>query len=145
MHSNTWVVVANSNSCKIYKYSVNPHKLSLIKELQHLENKLKDTDLTSSKPGRYQSDNGAHGAYSQQTDPKMNHIESFIREVAHDLDHSRSTNDYQHLILIMPPKIKGIFHEHANKHVYDLIKHTIEKDVVNLQDGELLDVIKQHI
>ena len=64
-----------SNTCRIYQYSKKPTQLTLLKELKHPENKLKDIDLTSDKPGHYKSSSATHGAYSQPSDPKEIKIE----------------------------------------------------------------------
>lgn len=47
----TWVIVLNSNNCRIFKYSKKPRQLEMITELNHPRNKLRELDLTSDKPG----------------------------------------------------------------------------------------------
>lgn len=139
-----WVVATDSNTCRIYDYNKKHSRLTLVKEIQHPENKLKDIDLTSGKPGRYKSSGSAHGAYSQPTDPKEIKIENFSREIAGELDQGRTTHAYQNLILIAPPHINGLVCNHINKHVKNLVSHNIEKDLLHLADHELLDYLKIH-
>lgn len=139
-----WVVVANSNICRIYNYSkINKH-IQLLKELNHPENKLKDIDLTSDKPGRYQSSQSAHGAYSQATDPKEIKIDHFSKEVAQQLDHGRNLHEYKKLIIIISPHMYGLILNNINSHVKNLISHTFEKDLINLNQSELLEFLKIH-
>src|SRR5579871_5043532 len=99
----TWVINTDSNTCRIYDYSKKPGHLTLIKEIQHPENRLRDIDLTTDKPGHYRTDGSAHGSYSQPSDPKEVKIEDFSREIAKELDHGRNTNAYKKLIVIAPP------------------------------------------
>lgn len=139
-----WVIIANSNTCRIYQYCKKPAQLTLLKELQHLENRLKDIDLTSDKPGHYKSSNATHGAYSQPTDPKEIKIDGFSREIAEELDHGRNTNAYKNLIIIAPPHMNGLLFQHINKHVKDLVAHDIEKDLIRLPEHELLDFLREH-
>ena len=139
-----WVVTTDSNTCRIYQYNKKPTQLTLLKELKHPENKLRDIDLTSDKPGHYKSSNATHGAYSQPTDPKEIKIDDFSREIAKELDHGRNTNAYKNLIIIAPPHMHGLLFQHINKHVKNLVAHKIEKDLMRMPDHELLEFLKTH-
>lgn len=138
----TWVVNTNSNICRIYHYGKNLDQFTLFKTINHPENRLRDIDLTSDKPGRYRAGDSAHGAYSQPSDPKEIKIDDFSREIAKELDHGRKANAYEKLIIISPPHMKGILSKHLNKHVKDLITHNIEKDIVKITDHELIDFLR---
>jgi protein required for attachment to host cells len=137
-----WVIVSDSTSCFIYEYQ--KHNLHLIKEISHPENKLKDVDLTSDKPGRYQSGESRRGSYEQKMDPKAVKINEFIREIAKMLDHARIEHAYKNLILITPPHISGLFAEHLNPHVKNLIRNNIHKDIVHVPMHELLNFLREH-
>lgn len=140
-----WVVNANSNICRIYDYQKSPAKLTLIKEINHPENKLKKSEfLTADKPGHYQTSNAGHGTYSQQTDPKEHAIENFSREIAKELDHGRTSNIYNKLIIISPPHMEGLLKKHFDKHVKNLITHNIQKDLLHLPDHELLQYVQEN-
>ena len=141
----TWIVTTDSNTCRLYNYNASPEQLTLIKEIKHPENKLRDTDLTSDKPGHYKTSGSAHGAFSQPSDPKEIKIEDFSREIAKALEHGRSTHAYEKLIVISPPHMDGLLLKHMNKHVRDLVTHNIKKDVPHLTDRELLDFLHQQI
>lgn len=140
----TWVLITNSNDCRIYQYIKKPHQLILIKEIKHPENKLRDTDLTSDKPGHYSTSSSARGAFSQPTDPKEIKIEDFSRSIAKELDSDRNTNAYEKLIVIAPPHMNGLLFQHINKHVQDLIVHNIKKDLLQLNENELLEFLHTH-
>lgn len=137
-----WVINMNTNKCDIYDYQKKPVKLTLVKEISHPENKLRDIELTSSKPGHYKSRTSTHGAYSQDTDPKDIKIDSFTREIAKELDHGRTTNSYDKIIIIAPPHVSGMISQHLDKKVKSLIYKNIHKDLQHLKDHELLDFLK---
>lgn len=138
-----WVINTNSNLCHIYNYQKSPAELHLIKEINHPENKLKKSDfLTSDKPGHYQADGTNGGAFSQRTDPKQIAIDDFAREIARELNHGRTTNAYEKLIIITTPQMNGLLLQHLDKHVKDLISNTIQKDLQHLTDKELLTILK---
>jgi protein required for attachment to host cells len=140
-----WIVNVNSNLCRIYDYQKSPAQVTLIKEINHPENKLKAGDLlTSDKPGHYKSRDSVHGAYQQRTDPKEVEIDHFAREVARELDHGRNKQLYEQVIVIAPPHISGLLMQHTDKHVKDLIYKNIHKDILHMKDHELLDFLKTH-
>lgn len=136
-----WVIVCDSSTCFIYEYD--RQTLHLLKEISHPENKLKDFDLTSDKPGRYQSGESRKGSYEQKMDPKAVKINDFIREVSKKLEHGRTQHDYDHLIFITPPQISGLFSEHLNHHVKNLIRNNIHKDIVHLPQHQLLSFLHE--
>jgi protein required for attachment to host cells len=137
-----WIVNMNSNICRIYDYAKSPEKLNLLKEIQHPDSKLKKSDLVSDKQGHYKTDGSVHGAYSQHSDPKEITIDDFSREIAKELNHGRTANAYNALVIITPPHMNGLLHQHLDKHVNDLVTHNIQKDISNCSDHELLEFLK---
>lgn len=138
----TWLVVFDSTICRIYDYSKN--NLALVKQIEHTENKLKDIEITSDKPGRYQS-SGAHGAYSQESDPKKIQIERFAKEIAKTLEHGNSVNAYEKLILVSSPPMHGLLLKDINKQVEKLISRVIPKDLVHFSEADLLDYVNNEL
>lgn len=141
----TWVLVLNTNTCRIYKLDVKPYRLMFLKEILHPKSKLRDIELTTDKPGRYQARDQAHGAYTQRTDPKETEIENFSREVAKELDKDRNMGTYHKLIVIAEPHMNGLLFQHLNKQVQDLVTHNIKNDILNLTESELTEFLHQHM
>lgn len=138
-----WATVIDSTCCRIFELNNIKH-ISLVKELNHPENRRRDAEITSDKPGRYQAGNAGHGAYSQETDPKEILLDNFSREIANELDSGRVQHAYQRLIIIAPPHMSGLLSKHLNKHVDQLVSHRITKDVMHLTEHELLAFITTH-
>lgn len=137
-----WIITANSNLCRIYHLEKHPEKITLLKEINHPENKLKKSEyLTSDRPGHYQTDATLHGSYAPHTDPKEVEADNFSREIANELNQGRNNHAYQNLIIVMPPHMNGLLAKHIDKHVKDLIKDEILKDVMSLPNHELLGFI----
>lgn len=142
----TWIITANSNLCRIYQYDKNPEKISLVKEVNHPENKLKKGELlTSERPGHYQTGTSARGAYEPRTDPKQVEVDNFSREIALELNQGRTANAYSKLVIITPPHMKGLLSAHLDKHVKTLVTKEIQKDVMHLAHNEFLDFLKSHL
>ena len=140
-----WIMNSNSNVCRIYALNKKNAELILVKELQHPENKLKSSDLTSDKPGRYQSSHTARGAYTQPSQPREIKVDNFYREIAKELDQGRCNQSYDELVIIAPPHLNGLLFQHLDKHVKDLIINNIKKDLLHLSDHELIKFLRVHI
>jgi protein required for attachment to host cells len=143
-HSMKLVINTNSNTCHIYHYDKHPAQLTLVKEINHPENKLKNSDMDSDRSGHYQGGQSSRGAYSPHTETKDIHIDNFAREIAKEMNQERIKKDYDELIIIAPPRMCGLLFQHIDKHVKDLIINKIEKDILYLSDNELLDFLRTH-
>lgn len=137
------IVTANSSQCRIYRYNKQPVELSLHKEINHPENRLKTSELAADKSGHYQTSSGGSGAYSPPMDPKEVKIDDFSREIARELNQERTQNGYDDLIIIAPPHVTGLVFQHLNKNVKDQITKHIQKDIMHLPDHELLEFVKE--
>jgi protein required for attachment to host cells len=138
-----WVINSNSNLCRIYLYDKQKPTLQLVKEIHHPENKLKNTDLASDRPGHYQS-SGAHGSYAQATNPKEVMIDRFYREIAKELEHARTQNSFDKLIMITAPSTNGALMQHLDKQVKSMVTHNLHKDLVNLTEQALLEYLREN-
>lgn len=138
-----WVITTDSTICRIFALKDRKH-LSLVREIVHPENKLRDIEITSDRPGHYKTSNSSHGAYSQATDPKEILLENFSREIANELEQARTKNSCEKMIVIAPPHMNGLLNQHINKHVAQMISHRINKDVMHLAEHELLQFIATH-
>ncbi len=141
----TWIVSADFSSCRIYQYQKHPKQLTLIKEIFHPSSKLKDTDLVTDAPGRYQASGSAQGAFTPRTDPKEVEIDNFAREIARELDRGRNANAYKSLIIIMAPHMHGLLSKHLDKHVHEMIEKNIQKDYQHLDAKDLLVYLNSHL
>lgn len=139
------VVTANTNACKIYHYDIHPGQLTLLSEINHPENKLKNGDLTSDKPGHYQAGGSSgRGTYSPSMDAKEVEVDNFSREIAKTLNKERNEREIEKLILIAPSHMVGLLNQHLDKHVKELISNQIQKDLQHLKTNELLDFLKEN-
>jgi len=138
------VINTNTNTCRMYSYNKHPPQLILVKEISHPENKLKNSDITSDRSGHYKARLSGRGAYSPHMEAKEINIDNFSREIASELNKERIKQDYDELIVIANPHMNGLLAKHIDKHVKDLIVNTIEKDLLELHERELLDYLQAH-
>jgi Protein required for attachment to host cells len=133
----TWVLVANASKASLYA-NHGPHKgLELVKAFQHAESREKALERTSDRPGHYQTDSGAHGAFSQPTDPKQHEEEKFAAELASELETGRTRNSYARLIMVASDPFMGKLNNQLPAHVRTLLTDTLEKDYTHLTEREL--------
>lgn len=143
-----WIIIANTNQCRIYDYNKKLNTLKLIRLIDHPENKLKDHEITSDRPGHYTASGASgssRGAFSQPTDPAEIKIDSFARELASQLDEARNDHVYDELGVVMPAQMEGLLNNHLNKNVKALIKHNLKKNVMHLSEPELLKYLNEHM
>jgi protein required for attachment to host cells len=139
----SWLVTANSNTCRIYHLKRQGFVLTLLKEIEHPEMKLKPSEhLTTDKPGKYHANGTQQGAFEPHTNPKEVEIEHFTHEVAKALNKARNENAFEGLILVAEPGMMGRLNKHLDKHVVSMIEREIHKDVVRLSQHELSEFIK---
>lgn len=131
-----WIILANTNVCHIYYYN-KISDIRLFKEISHPENKLKNQELDTDKPGRYYSVGQNRGTYEKENTSLEQNINSFAHEIAQELENAADHNQYEALTLIMPSQIYGLVKNHLSKKVHDKVKKVIQKNIMNLPANEL--------
>ena len=139
------VITANSNHCCIYDYQHKKNQFTLVKEIDHPENRLKNGELLSDRQGHYNTSHTSRGSFSQDSDTGLVNIDNFARELAQELESERNHHDYTELVLVMPPQMEGYLAQHMNKQVKALIKHVIQKNMMHCTERELLQYLNEHL
>ncbi len=138
MANTTWILVANASLAKLYA-NLGPKKgLSLLKELTHPESREKGADLVSDRPGQMHSPGNGHRAAQSKSDPKTNEARSFAQQLAHELNHARTTQKYDRAILVAPPAFMGLINEKLDSQTAGLVSDRFEKDYTKASDKELV-------
>ena len=137
-----WIMLANSNDCRIYEYDRQHKHLALVQEISHPENRLKIHDWTSDSPGHYQSA-GNRGSYVPEVSPVELSVDEFAREMAERLDHGRTHHEYDDVTLLMPSKMEGLLNKHLTKHTKSLVEKIVQKNLVFLSEHELAQYLEK--
>jgi len=143
---NTWVIVADSSSCRIYEYLHHPFHLHLIKELIHPENQVKDSCFMSDKQGCFggRGRTAGHGTFLANADPKQTKINQFSKEIARIVNNNHKKNAFEHLILISPPRMNGLLHQQFSKHVLKKLDLSIDKSVNRFPVQKLISFVHHY-
>lgn len=144
MTTENWVLVADSVSARVYtqdsKHRFQP--LNLIHELDHFESKKKNQDLSSDRSGSFQAGGmTGRGSFVPRSDPKMNEIDKFARELAELLEDGRLQNLYNQIIIFAAPHFYGTLNKHVTKRVKDLVKKAVQKDYMHYTEPQLREAI----
>jgi protein required for attachment to host cells len=130
--------------------------MTLIKELNHVESKMKQHELVTDKPGIYRaghakaSDNNnakgfSPGQYTSQTEPKEIEVDKFAKQISNILEHAYSINQYEKLILVAEPHFLGSLKKNLSNQTKKSVKHTISKDGIHIAESDLHRMIQREL
>lgn len=137
MANTTWILVANASQAKIYANGGPKKGLKLVKELTHPESREKGSELVSDRPGQMHSPGNGHRASQPRSGPKTNEARHFALELARELNHGRSTLQFERAIIVAPPAFMGLLNEKLDGPTANLITDRFEKDYTKSTDKEL--------
>ena len=132
-----WIMLANSNDCKIYEYEPYNMHFALIDEISHPENKLKTHDLVTDHPGHYQSSGHRRGSFEPENDPLDIAIDDFAREIARRLNKGRIEHAFEDITFLLPARMEGLVSQHLNKDTSHCIHNIIHKNLMFMSDHEV--------
>jgi protein required for attachment to host cells len=133
----TWILVANASAADLYA-NYGPKKgLQKLKEFKHNASRGKALELVSDRPGHYKGHANGHGSFMPATDPKQNEAQHFALELAKELDHGRTANSYQRLILVASAPFMGLINSNLDNHVRVMVSDSFEKDYTKASKKQL--------
>lgn len=141
----TWILVANASEAKIYVNKGISKGLEKIAAFDHPESRKKSSDLVTDRPGHMQSMGNGHGSRQPATDPKQYEHESFARQLAQHIEHGRTGNQYQRLIVAAEPHFRGLLNSTFSTQVKSLISESLDKDYTKATDKELAGHLEKFI
>lgn len=138
MKKDTWLVVANSSSAKIYKVG---HKQTLV-ELEvfdHPESRLHNRDLVSDRPGRdFESMGNTRHAMEPRVWPQQQQVINFAKQLADHLEQALHKGEYEKIYIAATPtmlgQLRGSFHPNTTKHVAG----EVDKDMTHMTPDEII-------
>ncbi len=131
----SWILVANSSQAKLYNSeNLRAKELKLLKDLDHPESREKGSELTSDRPGHFQTDHKARSSY-EKSHPKQEEAEVFAIELAKLLQDGNNQNEFEKLIVYAAPKFCGMLRQHLGSNLKDF--SYIDKDYTQLKTTDL--------
>lgn len=135
MKNETWLLVANSSTAKLFKIEKQKN-LTELKAFEHPESRLHNIDLVSDRPGRdFESSGTRRHALEQKTSPKKQEFQIFVKELADFLEESQGK--FEALYLSASPTILGLLRQSLHPNTLKLVKGETDKDLIGFKAHEL--------
>jgi protein required for attachment to host cells len=142
---NSWVLVANGSQARIFNMDGAKKNITLIKEFNHPESRMKTDQLSSDRSGNFNGSNIGSGSYTEATDPKSYEMERFALELAKSLEEGRATNKFGKVVLVASPHFLGLLKQNMGEQLGKAVSHTVQKDYTAINERDMLEQLKTHI
>lgn len=129
-----YVLVANASEARVFETTRLGHNLKLLREFSHPESREKEIDLSTDRPGSYESRDEAHGSMAYPSTRKEVEKDHFALELAKALDH----DGYDELVVIASPPFHALLNKHLKEHTKGKISYSVEKDYTKIPVKELI-------
>ena len=137
--SKKWYLIANASEARIYSRNLDNDQLECLETLTHPESRMKGSELSSDRPGHYQSSGNGRGAFVEKTDPKEYEAERFAIEIGKFLNNERTQNKYVDLCISATPHFHGLINKHLDKQVSALVSKHADKDLMQIDESKLAE------
>ena len=138
----TWILVAHDAGARLFENEGPGKGIELIEELDHPEGRERDRDFDSDRPGRSFRKNSAdprRAAMSRSETPHERVVSDFARTLAQKLQHGRTSNRYDRLVLVAPPRFLGLLRSSLDGPTARLVVGSLDKDLAAHKESELLE------
>lgn len=147
---NVRIVVANESAALFYDLEDPAKGLQFAGQISDPRARLHDRDLVSDRPGR-RPDHGPlrsgrrgaspHHATAGEHDAHNHEIETFARQLAHELENARLAGRFERLVIMAGPKFLGMLRGVLPASVKATLAAEVPKDLVN----HPLHAIREHL
>ncbi len=141
-----WILAADSAYAKILRTDKKKGPLELVKELEHPESRMKDSELYSDQPGRA-FDSGGQGRHAMENEVDAKKMESirFAQQLADELKKAAREEQFHKLYILAAPAFLGELREKLDPNVKAMIKEEIPKDVVKQMPEEIRKKLPEYL
>lgn len=137
----TWILVAHEAGARLFENRGPGKGLELLEEVEHAAGRERDREIVSDRPGRsFRKNSGdpRRAAMSRSEGPHDRAVANFARELAHKLQHERTQNRFERLVLVAPPRFLGLLRSSLDTPTAHLVVGSLDKDLANTKDAELI-------
>lgn len=130
-----WVLVADGSRARLFQAQGARGGLTELDTWVHPESRLKERDLVTDAPGqdRDRGSAGRHG-FNEHSSAHDHEIETFAREIAHNLTKALNEDRFGRLVLCAPPRFLGLLRDLLPASVQQRIRHEVAKDLTGIRD-----------
>ena len=126
-----WILAADSAFAKILRTEKKKGPLELVRELEHPESRMKDSELYADEPGRA-FDSGGQGRHAMENEVNAKTMESirFAQQLAGMLKKAAEEEQFDKLYILAAPAFLGELRDKLDDNVKAKVVAEIPKDVV---------------
>lgn len=126
----TWIIVANSSQARFFTAETATGPITEFHDLVHGDSRLHASEITSDLPGKDSDSQGAgrHGLEARTPIKKRESVQ-FAHEVSDYLNHARTTDQFNRLIVIAAPTFLGELRSTMDKDTAAMVISWTEKNI----------------
>lgn len=134
----SWYVVADSSGARIFEQRGVTHELTLLRQLDHPEGRLKTEELVSDRQGRSDRSN-MHGRtpLGGDYDPKEALREDFANDLAQGLEQDALQEKFHYLVLVSEPHFLGLVKQNLGSHAQRKLRTSLAKDLSQVSHHDM--------
>jgi protein required for attachment to host cells len=138
MQKKTYVLIADGARARLFVVESGTPGLKPALGQEFIGTNLPSRQIGSDRPGRsFDSAGSGRHAMEPPTDPHRHAERVFAQEVAGILEDARQRNEFQHLIVIAPPKALGDLRAEFSAALRDRVTAELHKDLTKVPVHDL--------
>ena len=144
----TWILVAHDAGARVYENRGPGKGLRLLETVDYPLGRQRDRDIDADRPGRsFQRNAGdvRRSAMSRSEGPHERAVSDFARALAGQLQHARTSGQYDRLVLVAPPKFLGLMRSSLDAPTARCVVGSLAKDLAASDEAELVKQLRKVI
>ncbi len=146
--NSTWILVAHEAGARVFENHGPGTGLTLVESIEHPEGRARDRDIDSDRPGRsFRKNSGdpRRASMSQSEGPHDRVVADFARALADKLQHARTQNQFERLVLVAPPRFLGLLRSSLDEPTARLVVGSLHKDLATSKEAELIEHLREEV
>jgi protein required for attachment to host cells len=138
----TWILVADEFRARLFTAQAHDGKLDEIADITHPEGRMHDREMTRGHlPTVQESVGNARHAIEPHTTLRDKEAQEFARELSDLLEHGRTTNAYDELMIVATPHFLGMLRSTIGKDVSRLMVKSVGKNATRSTPEEIRNAL----
>jgi protein required for attachment to host cells len=135
--SNTWVVVADGGSARIFTADSPTGRLTEREDYANSEARVKERRLVSDRKGQTIDSSGRRHAYSGEVAPQEAGTRAFARLIAERLRGARAGGELDRVVLVAAPDFLGKLRKALDRETKKCVESELSLDLTSLSEKEI--------
>jgi protein required for attachment to host cells len=135
--TNTWVVVADSGSARIFTADSPTGSLKEFEDFDHPEARVRERMLVSDRPGRLTGPGGRQQGTDRREGPQKHEAMSFAHLLADRMSKARAAGSLDHIVLVAAPEFLGMLRKALDDETRSKVEREFSLDLVGMKPAEI--------